>query len=89
MARWRVLLVVILGLGPVVAAGALAAGSSGQATTSSARAAKGAVTLVTPHGRALKGPWQRWADRAVTLGPGEVSERAARLRDALREELSA
>ncbi|HZF89846.1 MAG TPA: sel1 repeat family protein, partial [Streptomyces sp.] len=32
---------------------------------------------------------QRWADLAVTLGPGEVAERAARLRDALREELSA
>ena len=32
---------------------------------------------------------QRWADRAVTLGPAEVSERAARLRDALRQELTA
>ena len=32
---------------------------------------------------------QRWADRAVTLGPKEVAQRAARLRDALREELSA
>ncbi|MEV5086154.1 GTP cyclohydrolase I [Streptomyces sp. NPDC056159] len=29
------------------------------------------------------------ADRAVALGPGEVAEWAARLRDALREELSA
>jgi len=78
MARWRVLLVVILGLGPVVAAGALAAGSSGQATTSSARAAKGAVTLVTPHGRALKGPWQRWADRAlVPTVRGRVRVRVA------------
>ncbi|MGM0356488.1 sel1 repeat family protein, partial [Streptomyces sp. ECR3] len=32
---------------------------------------------------------QRWADRAVELGPAEVAERAARLRDALRQELSA
>ena len=32
---------------------------------------------------------KRWADRAVSLGPAEVAERAARLRDALREELSA
>ncbi|MEV5085605.1 hypothetical protein AB0K74_45180 [Streptomyces sp. NPDC056159] len=31
----------------------------------------------------------QWADRAVALGPGEVAEWAARLRDALREELSA
>ncbi|NDZ74960.1 sel1 repeat family protein, partial [Streptomyces sp. SID10362] len=32
---------------------------------------------------------QRWADLAVSLGPAEVGERAARLRDALRQELSA
>ncbi|MDX3069582.1 sel1 repeat family protein, partial [Streptomyces sp. ND04-05B] len=32
---------------------------------------------------------KRWADRAVALGPAEVRERAARLRDALRDELSA
>ncbi|NEA97404.1 sel1 repeat family protein, partial [Actinospica acidiphila] len=32
---------------------------------------------------------QRWADRAAELGPPAVTERAARLRDALREELSA
>ncbi|MCT9144291.1 sel1 repeat family protein, partial [Streptomyces violarus] len=32
---------------------------------------------------------QRWADRAVSLGPASVAERAARLRDALRQELSA
>ncbi|MFS4097321.1 sel1 repeat family protein, partial [Streptomyces sp. AF1A] len=32
---------------------------------------------------------QKWADRAVELGPAEVTERAGRLRDALREELSA
>jgi hypothetical protein len=32
---------------------------------------------------------KRWADRAVALGPAEVTKRAARLRDALRQELSA
>ncbi|NEA51841.1 sel1 repeat family protein, partial [Streptomyces sp. SID10815] len=32
---------------------------------------------------------QRWADRAAALGPREVAARATRLRDALREELSA
>ncbi|MYU66760.1 sel1 repeat family protein, partial [Streptomyces sp. SID69] len=32
---------------------------------------------------------QRWATRAAELGPAEVTERAGRLRDALREELSA
>ena len=57
--------VAIVGLGPVAAAGALAAGSDEAATTSSARAAKGAVKLVTPRGRSLKGPWQAWADRAL------------------------
>ncbi|CAM5719516.1 hypothetical protein SVIOM74S_06759 [Streptomyces violarus] len=30
---------------------------------------------------------QRWADRAAALGPASVAERAARLRDALRQEL--
>ena len=66
MASWRVMLLAIAGLGPVAAAGALAAGSSGEATTSSSvRAAKGAVKLVTPRGRALKGPWQAWANRAL------------------------
>jgi hypothetical protein len=49
----------------VVTAGALAAGSGPVAGTSSARAAKGAVRLVTPRGLALKGPWQAWADRAL------------------------
>ncbi|NEB93699.1 sel1 repeat family protein, partial [Streptomyces bauhiniae] len=32
---------------------------------------------------------QRWAARAMELGPKEVGERAARLEGALREELSA
>ncbi|NEC28835.1 sel1 repeat family protein, partial [Streptomyces sp. SID8111] len=32
---------------------------------------------------------QRWADRAAALGPEAVTERATRLRDALRQELSA
>ncbi len=55
---------VIAGLAPVVTAGALAAGG-GEARTSSAKAAKGAVKLVTPHGRPLPGPWQGWARRAL------------------------
>ena len=32
---------------------------------------------------------QRWCARAVELGPAEVAERAARLRDALHQELTA
>ncbi|NEA41565.1 sel1 repeat family protein, partial [Streptomyces sp. SID11385] len=32
---------------------------------------------------------QHWCDAAVAAGPGEVAERAGRLREALREELSA
>jgi hypothetical protein len=42
MALRRVVLVAVAGLGPVVTAGALTAGSGGDAGTSSARAAKGA-----------------------------------------------
>jgi hypothetical protein len=64
VARWRALLVVMAGVAPVVTAGALAAGDEG-AGTSSAKAAKGAVKLVTPRGRPLRGPWQGWARRAL------------------------
>ncbi|SCF68894.1 hypothetical protein GA0115259_101051, partial [Streptomyces sp. MnatMP-M17] len=32
---------------------------------------------------------QRWCARAVELGPAEVAERAARLREALHQELTA
>ncbi len=54
----------IAGIVPVALAGALAA-SGEDARPASARAAKGAVKLVTPRGRALKGHWQGWADRAL------------------------
>ena len=53
---------VVAGLVPVVAMGAAAAE---QASTAGAKASKGAVKLVTPKGRALRGPWQRFADRAL------------------------
>jgi hypothetical protein len=59
VARWRVLLAVIAGIVPVALAGALAA-SGREAVPSSARAAKGAVKLVTPRGGPLKGRWQGW-----------------------------
>ena len=62
MKRWRRLIVVIAGLVPVVAMGASAAE---QASTAGAKASKGAVKLVTPRGKALSGPWQRYADRAL------------------------
>jgi len=55
---------VIAGLVPVVVAGAMAAGGE-TAQTSSARAARGAVKLVTPRGKPLRGAWQGWADRAL------------------------
>ena len=62
MKHWRWLLVVIAGLVPVVVMGAAAAE---RASTAGAKASKGAVKLVTPKGRALRGPWQRFADRAL------------------------
>jgi hypothetical protein len=72
------LLVVVAGLGPVVTAGALAAGE-GAARTSSAKAAKGAVKLVTPRGRPLPGPWQGWARKAlVPTVTGRVRVRVQR-----------
>jgi len=64
MARWPLLLAVIAGLVPVALAGALAAGNE-RARPASARAAKGAVKLVTPRGKPLRGDWQGWADRAL------------------------
>ena len=62
MKRWRWLIAVIAGLVPVVAMGAATAE---QASTSGAKASRGAVKLVTPRGNALRGPWQRYADRAL------------------------
>jgi hypothetical protein len=67
--------VVVAGLAPVVTAGALAAGEG----DASARAAKGAVKLVTPRGRPLPGRWQQWADRAlVPTVAGRVRVRVRR-----------
>jgi len=64
VARWRLLVAVLTGIVPVALAGALSA--SGRDTRpASARAAKGAVKLVTPRGGPLKGRWQDWADRAL------------------------
>ena len=78
VARWRLVLAVIAGLLPVALAGALAAGSE-EARPASARASKGAVKLVTPRGKRLKGRWQRWADRAlVPTVAGRVKVRRAR-----------
>jgi TPR repeat protein len=51
------------------------------------RAALRLALLCARRGDLVEG--QRWAHRAVELGPAEVSERAGRLRDALRSELSA
>jgi hypothetical protein len=76
--RWRVLLAVIAGIAPVALAGALAA-SGREAAPSSARAAKGAVKLVTARGGPLKGRWQGWADRAlVPTVAGRVTVRLLR-----------
>jgi hypothetical protein len=75
VASWRVLpLLVIAGLVAV----AVAAGGGG-ARTSAPRAAKGAVQLVTPRGRPLRGRWQGWAGRAlVPTVRGRVRVRFAR-----------
>jgi hypothetical protein len=43
----------------------MGAAAAEQASTSGAKASKGAVKLVTPRGKALRGPWQRYADRAL------------------------
>ncbi|MDA5286020.1 sel1 repeat family protein, partial [Streptomyces sp. Isolate_45] len=51
------------------------------------RAALRLGLLAARHGDLSEG--QKWCVRAMELGPAEVSERAARLRDALAEELSA
>jgi hypothetical protein len=78
VARWRLLLALIAGIVPVALALALAA-SGEEARPSTARAAKGAVKLVTPRGRPLRGSWQRWADRAlVPTVTGTVRVRLAR-----------
>src|SRR5215217_8699622 len=46
-------------------AGGRAGSGSEDARPASTRAAKGAVKLVTPRGRKLRGHWQGWADRAL------------------------
>ena len=51
------------------------------------RAALRLALLARAAGELTEG--QRWCARAVELGPAEVAERAARLRDALQQELSA
>ncbi|MBM7173674.1 sel1 repeat family protein, partial [Streptomyces sp. G44] len=51
------------------------------------RAALRLALLYARRGQLAQG--QRWATRAVELGPAEVSERAGRLREALRQELTA
>ncbi|EPH39651.1 hypothetical protein STRAU_7300 [Streptomyces aurantiacus JA 4570] len=51
------------------------------------RAALRLALLYARRGQLAEG--QRWASRAVELGPAEVAERAARLREALRQELTA
>ena len=72
------LAVVVAGLAPVAAAGAVAAGDQA-AESSGARAAKGAVKLVTPRGKPLRGRWQGWADRAlVPTVTGRVRVRVRR-----------
>jgi hypothetical protein len=53
--------VVIAGLVPV----AVSAAPREDATAAGARAAKGAVKLVTVRGKPLRGHWQAWANRAL------------------------
>ncbi|MDV9198417.1 hypothetical protein, partial [Streptomyces sp. Wh19] len=51
------------------------------------RAALRLALLAARRGELAEG--QRWCARAVELGPAEVAERAARLREALHQELTA